>query len=183
MDVWMDVWMNKCGWKYSLNIVKCSQGASSHTLTMLSVIPITPHYGKHSFMFFQWKYVSPACLQTLPKWEKKHPLPVLLAPRSKTENVCPEAPVIFTLNCDTPNSGCLCCHLYPCMPTLQLPFFPSLSGSGSQMKLFKVKAKHANCSVVGSRNEHKSLHLLSTSDPMKTQWNSFIFNRNVPNTK
>ncbi len=42
-----------------------------------------------------------------------------------------------------------------------------------------MASKLLRCSVVGSNNEHSSRHLLQTSEPLKTQWVSFVFEGNA----
>ncbi len=42
-----------------------------------------------------------------------------------------------------------------------------------------MASKQLRCSVVGSNNEHSSHHLLQTSEPLKTQWVSFVFEGNA----
>ncbi len=39
--------------------------------------------------------------------------------------------------------------------------------------------KQLRCFVVGCNNEHSSRHLLQTSDPLKTQWITFVSEGNA----
>ena len=43
-----------------------------------------------------------------------------------------------------------------------------------------LKARHANSSVVGCKNQHKCLYSVPATEQQKRQWLSFIFNDNVP---
>lgn len=43
-----------------------------------------------------------------------------------------------------------------------------------------MSQQRGRCSVVGCRNEHKSVHLLPASVPLKMRWVSFIFKGNAP---
>ncbi len=38
----------------------------------------------------------------------------------------------------------------------------------------------STCFVVGCNNKHRSRHLLQTSEPLKTQWITFVSKGNVP---
>ncbi len=40
--------------------------------------------------------------------------------------------------------------------------------------------KRLKCFVVGCNNEHSSHHLLQTTEPLKTQWITFVFEGNGP---
>ncbi len=40
--------------------------------------------------------------------------------------------------------------------------------------------KRLRCFVVGCKNEHGCRHLLPTSEPLKTQWISFVFEGDAP---
>jgi len=46
----------------------------------------------------------------------------------------------------------------------------------------KVRAKHANCSVVGCTDEHRTLLRVPASERTREQWLGFIFNGNPPET-
>ncbi|XP_034564403.1 uncharacterized protein LOC117830406 isoform X1 [Notolabrus celidotus] len=46
----------------------------------------------------------------------------------------------------------------------------------------KVRARHANCSVVGCKNQHKCLYSVPAPEDQRKQWLLFIFNNNVPST-
>ena len=43
-----------------------------------------------------------------------------------------------------------------------------------------LKARHANSSVVGCKNQHKCLYSVPAREEQKRQWLSLIFNDNVP---
>ena len=43
-----------------------------------------------------------------------------------------------------------------------------------------LRARHANCSVVGCINQHKCLYSVPAREQQKRQWLHFIFNVNVP---
>ena len=43
-----------------------------------------------------------------------------------------------------------------------------------------LKARHANSSVVGCKNQHKCLYSVPATEQQKRQWLRFIFNGNVP---
>ncbi len=40
--------------------------------------------------------------------------------------------------------------------------------------------KQLKCFVVGCNNEHSSRNFLPTSEPLKTQWITFVFEENAP---
>ncbi len=42
-----------------------------------------------------------------------------------------------------------------------------------------MASKRLRCFVVGCNNEHSSRHLLLTSEPLKTQWITFVFEGNA----
>ncbi|XP_060770779.1 zinc finger protein 728-like isoform X2 [Neoarius graeffei] len=48
--------------------------------------------------------------------------------------------------------------------------------------MMSKRAKHANCSVVGCREQHVSLHRPPASEPRRAEWINFIFNGSVPAT-
>ena len=43
-----------------------------------------------------------------------------------------------------------------------------------------LRARHANCSVVGCINQHKCLYSVPATEEQKRQWLRFIFNDNAP---
>lgn len=45
-----------------------------------------------------------------------------------------------------------------------------------------VRARHANCSVAGCKNQHKSLYSVPAAEEQKRRWLSFIFNDRAPAT-
>ena len=45
-----------------------------------------------------------------------------------------------------------------------------------------LRARHANCSVVGFKIQRKCLYSVQATEEQKRQWLCFIFNNNVPTT-
>ncbi len=43
-----------------------------------------------------------------------------------------------------------------------------------------MSPKRLRCFVVGCNKEHSSHHLLPTSEPLKMQWITFVFEENAP---
>ncbi len=43
-----------------------------------------------------------------------------------------------------------------------------------------MSPKRLKCFVIGCNNEHSNRHLLPPSEPLKTQWITFVFEGNAP---
>lgn len=53
---------------------------------------------------------------------------------------------------------------------------------GAAFAMSSVRARHANCSVVGCRSQHKGLYSVPAAEEQKSRWLRFIFNDRAPAT-
>lgn len=61
-------------------------------------------------------------------------------------------------------------------------YFLPATGLVANSNMSKIRGKHANCSVVDCKDQHKSLHRPPASEDRRAEWLNFIFNGRVPAT-
>ncbi len=165
-------------------------GPASKQLVLLLNIEswcILPYYFKgvigcdlHFYKLFELKYVLAVCVHNHPIMIKIHPVfffislnhfPFLKSSRS-------QMPVCVTSHRPKPS--------HDCWLTVALYLRPALSELSSVCHCFNAGAyvdkkvfKRMRWFVVGCNNKYSSRHLLLTSELLKTQWVTFVFEGNA----
>ncbi len=123
-------------------------------------------------MAFQHKYVSPVSLETHTIWETPS---IRKCDFQKASLICLSlwCPMGLVYHSTTSSWGTIPAHRIPSESALLSAIVFSLLPTPVRRKC----QWYANCSVVGCKNQHKSLHIFPSSEAVKTQCLKFFWRK------